>query len=139
MRNGHRTVLLLNCARSEAARIRAAAGRQRQTISGYVLNIIMRAIRFDDSLAHLRQLGVDARISVPGMEYYGLEGISRRPPGPRTTMLLSCSTVEARLIREAAKRREIPMSRLVLHALRRSWIVSERAIPELAIQQFRRG
>lgn len=134
MKIGDRAVLLLNCALSEATGIRAAAERQRQTISGYVLNIVMRAIRFDDGLTRLRELGVEARISIYGIDLYGLKGISKRPPGPRTRMLLSCSKDDARLIREAAKRRETPTSRLVLHALRRSWMVSERTI-----QSYRDG
>src|SRR5215472_11706929 len=104
MRN--RAVLLINCSQKEAQKIRAIAARQRRTISGYVLNILMNAIRFDESLARMRALGFEERPHVRDIELYGLEGISTRPPGPRTTMLLSCPEEEAKRIREAAKRKE---------------------------------
>jgi len=123
MRN--RAALLINCSRKEAQKIREIAARQRRTISGYVLNILMKAIRLDEGVARLRALGVEERRLVRDPKFYGLDGVSRRPSGPRTTMLLSCPVEEARRIREAAKRKEITISGLVLHALRLSWIASE--------------
>ncbi len=36
-----RTALLIYCTREEAARVRAAAGRERRTISGFVMNAVM--------------------------------------------------------------------------------------------------
>ena len=119
----NRNMLLINCSQGEAERIRKTAARQHRTISGYVLNVVLAAIRFDDSLTHLRSVGGDSRVSVRDIELYGLDGFSARPPGPRTTMLLSCSTDDARRIRETAKRKEITISGLVLHALRRTWTI----------------
>src|SRR5262250_774785 len=112
MRN--RTTLLINCSQKEAQRIRETAARQRRTISGYVLNILMKAIRFDESLTRLRSLGGEEKLSVRNFELYGLGGFSTRPTGPRTTMLLSCPVEDARKIRETAKRKEITISGLVL-------------------------
>jgi|SRR5215471_7690035 len=128
---GSRNPLLINCSLKEARKIREVAARQRRTISGYVLNIVMKAIRVDEGLTRLRALGVQETPFVRDIEFYGLDGFSRRPPGPRTTMLLSCPIEEAQQIREAAKRKETTISGLVLHSLRLSWIVSDR--------QFRRS
>ena len=127
----HRTSLLINCSQREAHRIRETAARQRRTISGYVLNILMKAIRFDESLAHLRALGGDEKLSVRNLEFYGLGGFSTRPTGPRTTMLLSCPVEDARKIRETAKRKEITISGLVLHALRLAWSIPDAKNPAL--------
>jgi len=122
---GNRTTLLVNCSQKEAKRIRETAARQRRTISGYVLNIVLKAIRFDESLTHLRAVGGDERLSVRDIEFYGLGGLSRRPPGPRTTMLLSCSIEDAQKIRDTAKRKETTMSGLVLHALSLAWSIPD--------------
>ena len=123
MRN--RTSLLINCSQKEAKRIRETAGRQRRTISGYVLNILMKAIRFDESLTRLRALGGEEKLSVRNIEFFGLGGFSIRPTGPRTTMLLSCSIEDAQRIRETAKRKETTISGLVLHALRLAWAIPD--------------
>ena len=72
---GNRAALLINCSKKEAQKIREAAGRQRRTISGYVLNILMNAIRLDEGLARLRALGVEKRLPVRDIEFYGLEGV----------------------------------------------------------------
>ncbi len=48
-----------------------------------------------------------------------------RCPGPRTTMLIRCTTDEAARIRSAAKRRDTTISGFVLHTLRCSWVVAE--------------
>ena len=121
MEMGNRATLLINCSQREARRIRETATRQRRTISGYVLNILMKAIRFDESLTRLREVGGEEKLAVRHLEFYGLGGFSARPSGPRTTMLLSCSKEDAHRIRETAKRKETTMSGLVLHALRLAW------------------
>ena len=120
------TALLIHCSIEEAQRIRETAARQRRTISGYVLNIIMKAVRLDEGIARLRALGVEEKRLVRDTKFHGLDGVSSRPPGPRTTMLLSCPVEEAQRIRAAAKRREITISGVVLHALRLAWIDSDR-------------
>jgi len=123
--------LLINCSQKEARRIRETAARQRRTISGYVLNILMKAIRFDESLTRLKELGGDEALPVKHIEFFGLGGFSSRPTGPRTTMLLSCTKEEARRIRETAKRKETTMSGLVLHALRLAWAAPDARSPAL--------
>src|SRR5215470_20438330 len=120
-----RTTLLINCSKKEALRIRESAARQRRTISGYVLNILMKAIRYDESLAHLHELGGREKFSIRNIEFYGLGGFSSPPPGPRTTMLLSCPMEDAHRIRETAKRKETTISGLVLHALRLAWAIPD--------------
>ena|SRR5215470_13188309 len=122
----NRSALLINCSKKEALKIREIAARQRRTISGYVLNILMKAIRVDEGLSRLRALGLEQKPRVRDIELYGLDGVSSRPRGPRTTMLLSCPIEEAQRIRETAKRKGTTISGVVLHALRLAWIVSDR-------------
>ena len=45
-----RTALLVRCTTDEAARIRTEAEKQRRTISGYVLQITLRAMEIEDRL-----------------------------------------------------------------------------------------
>lgn len=117
-----RASLLMNCSKIEAQEIRARAILQRRTVSGYVLNIVLRAVGYDD---HLSARVHSLRDS--------LSAWSRRTesPGPRTTMHLHCSVEEARRIRDAATRRSTTMSAFVLHCLHLSWqAVSEVLPPE---------
>jgi uncharacterized protein (DUF1778 family) len=111
-----RTALLINCSAGEAAAIRHHAELERRTVSGYVLNIVMRAVTFEAQIRDLLK-------SPSGIE----RTLSRLPlsaPGPRTTVLLRCSAEEAAAIRAAAKRRSCTISGFVLHALRRSWSIT---------------
>ena len=41
-----RTALLVRCSREEAENIRAAAERERRTVSGYVLNVVFTRIAY---------------------------------------------------------------------------------------------
>jgi uncharacterized protein (DUF1778 family) len=41
-----RTALLIHCSREEAERIRAAAKRERRTISGYVINAVLSRLEY---------------------------------------------------------------------------------------------
>lgn len=122
----HRTSLLINCSANEASRIRESARHDRRTISGYVMNVLMKAIKFDRSLERARAMGIETRISSLDIERYGLGGVSRPPPGPRTTMMLSCSVEEASEIRKEAESKGTTISGLVLHALRKSWEMIDR-------------
>src|SRR5215469_16792515 len=100
-----RDSLLLNCAKSEAAEIRSHAAEERRSVSGYVMNTLMRALRFEDQLFD--------NIMASG----GLPVSWRlRPsaPGPRTTVHVHCSGEEAKRIRAAAKRRKTTMCGFVL-------------------------
>lgn len=54
-----RTALLIYCTREEAERIRAAAKRERRTITGFVMNAVMN------------RLGVQERIQVAGFKEAG--------------------------------------------------------------------
>jgi hypothetical protein len=103
----NRAVLLINCSRGQAARARELAESQRRTISGYVLNIVMRAVEFEEKhLARVERLGP-----------YPI----RRPPGPRARVLIRCSAQEAKRIRMAAARRQMTICGYVLYCLERSW------------------
>ena len=105
-----RTSLLINCCKAEAQEVRRQAKRQRRTVSGYVMNIVLRSVEFDDQLfAELNSLRMLHPKSV------------LRAPGPRTTLHLYCSAKEAKRVRNAAKRRGRTISGLVLHSLHRSW------------------
>lgn len=112
-----RTSLLINCSVQEAREIRAQAKLERRTVSGYVLNIAMRSVGFDDQLfAHHK------RLSSFGARWVGHAMAAK----PRTTMHLHCSEAEAKRIRDSAKRREITISGFVLYSLLRSWEVNQR-------------
>lgn len=53
--NPDRTALLIRCSREEAERIRAAAKRERRTVSGYVLNAVMnRLLSQEKVILHAR-------------------------------------------------------------------------------------
>lgn len=116
-----RTALLINCSEQEARQIRAQAKLQRRTVSGYVLNIAMRAAGYDDQL-FIRY----KRLSSFG----GNSGRQPRARQPRTTLHLHCSEGEARRIRNAAKRRETTICGFVRYSLWRSWEVSRQIADE---------
>ena len=123
---GNRAALLINCSKEEARKIREQAERERRTISGCVLNILMRAVRLGENLIRLRAAGVAEVPFARVIERYGLNSTpSRIAPRPRTTMLLWCSKDEARRIRFVAKERETTISGFVLHTLKSSWRVAE--------------
>jgi uncharacterized protein (DUF1778 family) len=108
-----RTALLIHCSAQEAKIIRERAILQRRTISGYVLNVMMRVVARDERLfTELGRLQRWDRIFVWN---------SLRPVGPRTTLLLRCSVQESARIRLAAKRRGATISAFVTHTLRSSW------------------
>jgi uncharacterized protein (DUF1778 family) len=108
-----RTALLIRCSTEEAERIRIEAQKERRTLSGYVLNAMTRTLQFEDKL--LSKL----------TDYRSMNSVvSRRAlvaPGPRTALLVRCSIAEAERIREAARRREIPINAFVLQGLKRVW------------------
>jgi|ERR1700684_17403 uncharacterized protein (DUF1778 family) len=116
-----RTALLVRCTTDEAASIRTEAEKQRRTISGYVLQITVRAIEIEDRLF--------AKLT-------GFRGtnqmMSRRAlaaPGARTAILVRCNVEEAERIREAARRRDFPINAFILQALKRAWAVDTNPRP----------
>lgn len=96
--------------------MRTYAEVQHRTLSGYVLNIVMRTVMFEETLFALLNRFAEAT---------AVTGQPVRPAGPRATMLLRCSVAEATHIRAAAKRRKTTISAFVLHALQRSWSVTK--------------
>jgi uncharacterized protein (DUF1778 family) len=110
-----RTALLIRCTTDEAQRIRIEAEKQRRTISGYVLNVMVRAVDLEERLFSKMN------------RYSGLNQVlSRREvtaPGPRTAILVRCSVEEAERIRDAARRREIAINAFVLQSMLRLWNV----------------
>ena len=108
-----RTALLIRCSKDEADRIRIEADKQRRTISGYVLQIMGRAIDIEDRLL--------AKINPYSTSNQVLSRKSLIGEGPRTAILVRCSGFDAERIRKAARRRDYPINAFVLQALRRSW------------------
>jgi uncharacterized protein (DUF1778 family) len=104
-----RTALLIHCSRDEAGIIHERAKLERRGISGYILNIVMRAVNFEETI-----LARSGRL-------HAFMGTRPRPPGPRTALLLRCSTEESERIRRAAKMTDSTISGFVLYALRLSW------------------
>ena len=111
-----RTALLIHCSRREAETIRARARQERRIINGYVLNLLDSFLEFDERLFHKLT------------SFTHLAALSRKDPrqGPRTAILVRCSTVEASRIRVAAKRRQSTISGFVMHCLRQAWLVEDR-------------
>ena len=108
-----RTALLIRCSKEEAERVRIEAEKQRRTISGYVLQIMGRAIEIEDRLL--------AKINPYSPINQTFSRKSLTGEGPRTAILVRCSILEAERIREAARRRDFPINGFVLQALKRSW------------------
>ena len=50
---------------------------------------------------------------------------SERPLGPRTTLLLCCSSEESQRIRRIAGKRDTTISGFVLYTLRRAWKIAD--------------
>src|SRR5215472_3838703 len=112
---GNRTALLINCSKMEAQKIREQAELQRRTISGYVMYVVVRAVRFGENLIRLKALGFDESPYTRVIDFYGLNRVPpKKVDGPRTTMLLWCSKDEARRVRTVAKKRGMTISGLVL-------------------------
>ena len=119
---GNREALLVHCAKSEAQKIREIAKRQRRTISGYVLYVLMRAVRLNENLMRMRAAGVNEVPFAHLIETYGLNRApAMKAPGPRTTMLLWCSKQEAQRVRTLASKRGLTISAFVLHTLTCTW------------------
>jgi len=112
-----RTAILIHCLKEEADQIRQRARLDRRTVSGYVLNIVMSAVAFEQRL-YARLNGFRALNQT-------LARHIARPMGPKTTMLLHCSREEAKKVRIAAGRRETTISGFVVDCLRRSWKASD--------------
>jgi hypothetical protein len=112
-----RTAILISCLSEEAGEIRARAKRARQTLCGYVLFIVMRAVAFEAKLS--------SSVSSTQFQQWNraLCRLPNLPHGPRTTVLLYCSREESKLIRLAAARRGMTISGFIRHCLRRSWNV----------------
>jgi hypothetical protein len=118
-----RTALLIRCATVDADRVRTEAGKERRTISAYVLGVAARAVDLEDRLyaktstySDFNQI-VNRRASVDS--------------GPRTAILVRCEDVEAQRIREAARRRDVPINSFVLQSLKRAWNVQR--VPPVSV------
>jgi hypothetical protein len=103
--------LLLSCSRKEAEQVRKKARLQRRTVSGYVMNIVMRSVEFSDGL--VARLGRSPLFKLNSKQVKGL--------APRTALHIYCTTDEAKRIRGAASQRKMTISGFVLSCLRRSW------------------
>jgi uncharacterized protein (DUF1778 family) len=102
---GARTALHLCCSKAEQKIIRSQAKSELRTLSGYVLGIVLRALQFEE-------------------RFKGLPVPVRKKPrrvGPRTSILVRCSSADATRIRLAAGRRRTAISAFVLDQLRRAW------------------
>lgn len=117
MKANNRTVLLICCSEQEAAKIHDRAADELRTVSGYVLNVVIRSVKVDEMLF--------AKVSRLTSWNARLKMDSLRGDGPRTTMLLRCSIEQSARIRTAAKIRDITISGYVLTSLRVSWRVLE--------------
>lgn len=118
-----RAALLISCTKRDAETIRIRARSERRSISGYMLHILLRAVRFEELLfSQLNRLGdlnnSASERTVPA-------------PGTKTKILLRCSAEEAEHIRTAAMRRNATISKFVMYCLSRSWNVENTPPPDL--------
>jgi predicted HicB family RNase H-like nuclease len=107
-----RTALLIRCATDDADRIRIEARRQDRTINSYVLHALMRTVEMDDRLegkANFQELR---------------QGVSTsRVSGPRSAIIVRCDELEAKRIRDGAKRRALRLNTFVIQSLKTLWQV----------------
>ena len=112
MRDGSMILMRLSQAESDLIHERAKDGRQ--TISGYVLKVVLGYVALDENyLAKFTR----------GVPYFAPMKRPIKVIGPRTTFLVRCSRDESHRIRAAAKRRDATITGYILSALRRTWKV----------------
>lgn len=105
---GTRTTLTIRCSKEEAAILHSQAAAEHRSLSGCLLKILERSLRFEENYpGELRTL-IRTEALIP-------------PSKSRTKMLLRCSTEQADRIRRAAVRRETSISKFVVYSLRRHW------------------
>ena len=104
-----RTALLICCSVEEAQKIHEEAENQHRTVAGCVLNIVLRAIGFEERLA-----AKQGRFQLSRVQ-------ASTPRGKRTAILVRCTADESNRIRIAANRRGSTISGFVLHCLNRHW------------------
>ena len=110
-----RTALLIRCSTTEAEKIRTEAEKQHRTISSYVLQVMARAVELEERLySNLTAY----RLHNPILSRRGIIDAT-----PRTAILVRCDVEQADRIREAARRRVVPINAFVLQSLKRAWDV----------------
>lgn len=111
-----RGAIIISCSEREARTIRQRAEVQHRNISGYILHILLRAITYEERLLE--------RVSRPPALHP--DDLIRDSGSARTTVLLRCSSKDAKRIRAAAKRRDATISAFILYFLRQSWKATDR-------------
>jgi hypothetical protein len=112
-----RAQLPLLCTVEEANEVRRRANDNYQTVSGYVLRVVMRVVQMDQRLAEILPTQFATTFFRGRNNWRGTE--------ERTRLLLRCSSNEARLIRKAAKLRHMTVCAYVFAAMRRLWQITE--------------
>lgn len=100
--------MLISCSKRELEIIHTQARTLRSTVSGYVLNIVMRAVAVDERL--FAQLGSVVPSTWP-----------LRRPGAKAVVHIRCSPQDAKRIKDAATRRRMTSSGFMVMALESSW------------------
>jgi len=127
-----RTALLIRCSKQEAAAIRAQAQAERRTISHFVLNIVLRAVESEETIEGMWVSNSDYR-----ERSRSFHRDRQRKIGPRTAILVRCSTQDGDRIRAAARRKNTMISDYVLHCVRRGFSDSLSGGPELGVSMPR--
>ena len=102
--------MLIRCSVRDAEDVRDRAFAERRTLSGYLLNILMRQLQIDERLAS--NMTPDLKLTRPDST-----PPAKKSSEPRTALLLRCSVQEASRIRAGAQRRGTTINGYVLHAL----------------------
>jgi hypothetical protein len=95
--------------------VRETAQLRRQTVSGYAMSVVLRAVDYEEWLFG----------QVEEFRNSWARNAHHLTPGPRTAIHLRCTAHEANRIRKAAERRGASISAFVLRCLWRSWEAAE--------------
>jgi uncharacterized protein (DUF1778 family) len=108
------TSLLIHLSKKEAQEVRGRAQIQRRTVSGYVMNIVLRRIEFADEIASNAPIAF--KLTVPKQ---------KKTSQPRTTLHIYCSVDEANRVRRSARLGRTTIGGFILNSLRHSWSIED--------------
>jgi len=98
----------------DAARTREEASSQHRSLSGYLLYVLERSFRVEETVGSI----------LSPRRPQNIRGTQR--PGIRTAVHLRCTAEEAARIREYARRRKLSLSDFVVFSMRRLWEANDR-------------
>jgi len=117
MKSAPRTSLLIRLSHEDAARIHQEAASEHRSLSGYLLNVVVRSFVIEQRVSHgasAPMLSMQARAAL-GPQFKKLH----------SSVHLRCTVEEAERIRAYSARRQLSISDFVVFSLRRLWRARE--------------